>query len=234
VDRRAEPRQDAENGTRRVAPREICPTRSRPLERGQRGEALVRRTAVATSYAGPGAFGAACARGGVLWPLRLWKESERGSQLTQVGFAAASSGPGALPPMARRSSTARCLGRGPAPLLDGGRIDRHTHTRSPAGEAPGRSRQRASSLRAQPALLTLFFQPGTREGWAEGASVRDLLDNVQAADWSPDGTQPPSRATSTEESRAGVLRSARKIYESETRLSDVRDFPTEPGSPSNG
>jgi Tol biopolymer transport system component len=73
-----------------------------------------------------------------------------------------------------------------------------------------------------PRFVTLLYQPGTlvRAG-LEGGVGRDLLENVQAADWSPDGTQ-----LAVARNVDGKVRLeypiGKKIYEADTPISDVR------------
>jgi Tol biopolymer transport system component len=73
-----------------------------------------------------------------------------------------------------------------------------------------------------PSFVTLLYQPGTlvRAG-LEGGVGRDLLDHVQAADWSPDGMQ-----LAVARNVDGKVRLeypiGKKLYETDRPISDVR------------
>ena len=71
-------------------------------------------------------------------------------------------------------------------------------------------------------FVTLLFQPGilVRAG-LEGGVGRDLLENVQAADWSPDGTQ-LAVARHVDGKTRLEYPVGKTIYEAHSPISDIR------------
>ena len=113
--------------------------------------------------------------------------------------------------------------RAGAHLLDTTGLDRHAHTRSSAGEASGDFVEERARVRARPELrhCPQLSQARSVRAGLEGGVGRDLLEHVQSADWSPDGTQ-----LAVSRKVDGKVRLeypiGKKIYETETPISDVR------------
>ena len=135
------------------------------------------------------------AGGGGGSPARVAPARQRRTHRCPIGsrsdFAAARSGRAASLPTARRSSTARPGTAVRRASIRRGR-DRPRRARSicrPEGSLAISANSELAFLR-RPPLLHVLRQPGilVRAG-LEGGVGRDVLENVQAADWSPDGTQ---------------------------------------------
>ena len=151
----------------------------------------------------------------------------------RAAAAAAQLDPGGLPSR-RRLVGPLCSGwpddrlqrrlgrRSGAPVLDASGIDRHAHARSAPGKLLSISSKSELAFVRNQTFMTLLLQPGilVRAG-LEGGIGRDLLEHVQAADWSPDGTQ-----LAVARNVDGKVRLeyplGKTIYETRSPISDVR------------
>jgi len=172
-----------------------------------------------------GAMGLAALGAGLLLAPRLSGKAQAPTQpnWTQVGFRRGVVWSGRFAPDGQTIVYSAAWDGGPVRLFSTRPGSTDTRTLDlPPGKLLAISSKSELAFVRNPRLLTMLSQPGilVRAG-LEGGVGRDLLENTQAADWSPDGTQ-----LAVVRNVDGKVRLeyplGKRLYETDRPINDVR------------